>query len=91
MSFGIYLDQTIGLTLLSYLLKFTHFPDWAYVALIPVGYALVLGMSFGIAWFCYKVAPFGILIGRPQIHLFKKKGDKAHDQINHASVQSTKE
>lgn len=90
-SFGIYLDQTIGLTLLSYLLKFTHFPDWAYVALIPVGYALVLGMSFGIAWFCYKVAPFGILIGRPQIHLFKKKGDKAHDQINHASVQSTKE
>lgn len=71
-SFGIYLDQTIGLTILGYLMPFLHLPDWGYLVLIPVGYALVLGISFALAWFFYKVPPFGILIGRPQWHILKK-------------------
>ncbi|MFD1486205.1 acyltransferase [Lacticaseibacillus baoqingensis] len=89
-SFGIYLDQTIGLTLLSWLLQFTKLPDWGYLLLIPIGYALVLTISFAIAWFCYRVAPFGILIGRPQIHLFnRQKGMVIHDATYHTTVQST--
>lgn len=70
-SFGIYLDQTIGLTLLRWILAQTHLSDWGYFAAIPLGYVFVLAVSFGIAWFCYKVPPFGILIGRPQWHLLK--------------------
>ncbi|WP_225048097.1 acyltransferase [Lacticaseibacillus kribbianus] len=77
-SFGIYLDQTIGLIILEKLLTYVHVSDWALFALIPVGYALALGISFGIAWFCYKIPPFGLLIGRPQWHILKKnrKGAK---------------
>ncbi|WP_404819970.1 acyltransferase family protein [Lacticaseibacillus daqingensis] len=90
-SFGIYLDQTIGLTLLRYGLSFTHLPDWALLVLIPVGYASVVAVSFAIAWFCYKVAPFGLLIGRPQWHLLKKnrKGARPHDRTQSAPLATT--
>lgn len=65
-SFGVYLVQTIPLTLLKLILAQTNFSSWVYVILLPLGYALVAASSFLIAWFCYKVVPFGILIGRPQ-------------------------
>lgn len=65
-SFGVYLVQTIPLTILKLGLAQTHLPSWGYVLLLPVGYAFVAIGSFLIACFCYKVPPFGILIGRPQ-------------------------
>lgn len=89
-SFGIYLDQTIGLSLLTGLLHFTHFSDWVYLVLIPIGYIFVLGISFAIAWFCYKVPPFGIFIGRPQVHLFKKKGVQAYDKTHEPALTAAK-
>lgn len=90
-SFGIYLDQTIGLTLLRALLVSVHVPDWGYLVLIPVGYVFVLAVSFGIAYFCYKVPPFGLLIGRPQWHILKKnrKGAIAHDRTQSVPVSPT--
>ncbi|MFC6169782.1 acyltransferase [Loigolactobacillus jiayinensis] len=89
-SFGIYLDQTIGLTLLSGLLSLISVPDWALLLLIPVGYIFVVAVSFGIAWFCYRIPPFGIMIGRPQVHLFKKKGMVLHDHTNKETITTTK-
>lgn len=88
-SFGIYLDQTIGLTILSGLLSLINIPDWALLLLIPLGYIFVIAISFGIAWFGYRVAPFGILIGRPQVHLFKKKGMVLHDHTNKVIITTT--
>ncbi|WP_179395860.1 acyltransferase [Lacticaseibacillus absianus] len=89
-SFGIYLDQTIGLALLRWLLTFITVPDWALLVLIPVGYVFVLAVSFGIAWFCYKVPPFGILIGRPQWHVLKKnrKGARQLDRTQSTPLTS---
>jgi len=50
--------------------------------LLPIGYAFVLGGAFLVSWFCYKVPPFGILIGRPQWHLSKlKKSPKTKGAI----------
>lgn len=71
-SFGIYLDQELGLNLLGRFLEIVQAPDWAFFWALPIGYLFVLGFSFGVAWFCYKVAPFGIFIGRPQWHILKK-------------------
>ncbi|KRM11342.1 acyltransferase [Paucilactobacillus suebicus] len=65
-SFGVYLDQTIALSILKGIISQTSLPSWAYVFLLPFGYVFVAAGSFLIAWFCYKVPPFGILIGRPQ-------------------------
>lgn len=65
-SFGMYLNQIIGLTTLAAILSHLTLADWQLALLIPVGYGFVLVYSFALAWFCYKVAPFGILVGRPQ-------------------------
>jgi peptidoglycan/LPS O-acetylase OafA/YrhL len=65
-SFGIYLNQIIGLTLLKYLLRRLALSDWQLLIGIPVGYLVVLSVSFLLAWFCYRVYPLGILVGRPQ-------------------------
>lgn len=66
-SFGIYLSQTIPITLLYGILGYIdQIPSWLMLMLFPLGYAFVLGGSFLISWACYKVWPFGILIGRPQ-------------------------
>ena len=72
-SFGIYLTQTIPLTLLYGILSFIKVPSIVMLLLLPVGYSFVLGGAFLISWFCYKVPPFGVLIGRPQWHLSKSK------------------
>ncbi|MDN6967159.1 acyltransferase [Oenococcus sp. UCMA 17063] len=70
-SFGMYLNQTLGLLVLSWLLSVLSLPDWIMMALIPVGWVIVVAISFIIAWFCYKVPPFGFLVGRPNWHPFQ--------------------
>lgn len=85
-SFGLYLVQTLPLLVLDGALTQIHLPAWALLALLPVGYAWVLGGSFAIAWFCYRVPPFGALIGRPQWHPWK--GVYAYVQ-NHVKTHPT--
>nr|WP_257609850.1 acyltransferase family protein [Oenococcus oeni] len=70
-SFGMYLNQTLGLLMLSWLLSVFSLPDWIMMILIPFGWVLVIAISFMIAWFCYKVPPFGFLVGRPNWHPFR--------------------
>lgn len=72
-SFGIYLNQSIGLLILRILLSHLQLSNWGYFMLIPIEYGLVILISFGLAWFCFKVAPFGFLIGRPQWHFHSLK------------------
>ncbi|MDN2452255.1 acyltransferase [Lactobacillus sp. UCMA15818] len=68
LSFGVYLTQTIGLTLLAYILLNIkgYLNEWILFLLLPVGYLVVLGTSWLVSFILYKVPPFGILIGRPQ-------------------------
>ncbi|WP_412990415.1 acyltransferase [Pediococcus siamensis] len=66
LSFGIYLVQTIPILLLDRILaSLTNIPNWLLFIGVPIGYLFVLGGSVLIAYFCYRVVPFGILIGRP--------------------------
>ena len=88
-SFGIYLVQTIPITLLYGILSVIKVPSIVMLLLLPLGYAFVLGGAFLISWFCYKVPPFGILIGRPQWHLTKKK--KKYVRNNESIKQTVKE
>lgn len=82
-SFGIYLDQTIGITILDKLLSMVKLTNQQYLLLLPFGYIFVLGVSFAVAWFCYKVKPFGILIGRPQVHILKRNRRPAIERSSH--------
>ncbi|ARY92387.1 MULTISPECIES: acyltransferase family protein [Lacticaseibacillus] len=86
-SFGVYLCQTIALSLLSGVLGLMHLSNLTLMLLLPLGYLGILGVSFGIAWFCYKVSPFGWLIGRPQSLSLSAKGVLHHEQA-HRSVIS---
>lgn len=70
-SFGIYLNQSIGLLVAKLILNHLSVQNWTYMLLLPFIYVMVIGISFGLAWFCYRVPPFGFLIGRPQWHLHK--------------------
>jgi Acyltransferase family. len=88
-SFGIYLVQTIPITLLYGILSMVKVPSIVMLLLLPLGYAFVLGGAFLISWFCYKVPPFGVLIGRPQWHL--KKGVKKYVRNNESIKQTVKE
>ncbi|GEO59086.1 acyltransferase [Companilactobacillus bobalius] len=88
-SFGIYLVQTIPITLLYGILSMIKLPSIVMLLLLPLGYAFVLGGAFLISWFCYKVPPFGILIGRPQWHL--TKGVKKYVRNNESIKQTVKE
>lgn len=65
-SFGLYLVQSLPVLTLYGILSLFSAPSWVMLLLLPLGYAFVLGGAFLISWFCYKVPPFGILIGRPQ-------------------------
>ncbi len=86
-SFGIYLDQTLGLNVLSRFLTIVHAPDWVFFIALPVGYLFVIGFSFAVAWFCYKVPPFGIFIGRPQWHILKKNRVAAQQRAEKRRLQ----
>lgn len=88
-SFGIYLVQTIPITLLYGILSMIKVPSIVMLLLLPLGYAFVLGGAFLISWFCYKVPPFGVLIGRPQWHL--TKGVKKYVRNNESIKQTVKE
>ncbi|MFT8842468.1 MAG: acyltransferase [Schleiferilactobacillus harbinensis] len=88
-SFGIYLCQTIAVSLLSGILGQLHLSDTALLLLLPLGYAFVLGLSFLIAWFCYRVPPFGWLIGRPQPWHAGKKGVLHYEHTHRSSVSAT--
>ncbi|MFC4772092.1 hypothetical protein [Enterococcus hermanniensis] len=82
-SFGLYLAQTIPLTILRLILsRLAFLPAWGFVILVPLGYLFVWLSSFGIAYFCYKVPPFGRLIGRPQKRRYLVKEVFVHDKIN---------
>lgn len=90
-SFGIYLVQTIPLTLLYGMLSIVKLPSIVTLLLLPVGYAFVLGGAFLISWFCYKVPPFGVLIGRPQWHISKTKGARENVKNNKSIKQAIRE
>ncbi|MFC6259922.1 acyltransferase [Levilactobacillus fujinensis] len=84
-SFGIYLTQSLPIFLLYGILGRVNAPAWVVLAALPLGYLLVAGGALGISWFCYKVPPFGILIGRPNWHPFSKGAHahvKSHLKIN---------
>ncbi|WP_235699490.1 hypothetical protein [Companilactobacillus farciminis] len=89
-SFGIYLVQTIPVTMLYGILSVIHLPSIVTLLLLPVGYAFVLGGSFLISWFCYKVPPFGVLIGRPQRIFSAKKAKGVVENVrNNESIKQT--
>ncbi|WP_225419836.1 acyltransferase [Levilactobacillus cerevisiae] len=67
-SFGMYLNQSFCLYLLGRFLGTLTVNDGTLLAILPVGYGVVLTLSVAVAYFCYRVAPFGWLIGRPQWH-----------------------
>lgn len=77
LSFGIYLLQTAPLALLKAALPTLYHvlgPNLLLMTL-PLGYGFVLGGAYLLSYFCYKVPPFGILIGRPNHQqLFAKEG-----------------
>lgn len=85
-SFGLYLVQTLPLLVLDGVLTQIHLPAWGLLGLLPLGYAWVLGGSFAISWFCYRVPPFGVLIGRPQWHPWK---GVSHYVQNHVKPRAT--
>ncbi|WP_246013798.1 acyltransferase [Companilactobacillus suantsaicola] len=88
-SFGIYLVQTIPIAILYGILSIINVPSFVMLLMLPLGYAFVLGGAFLISWFCYKVPPFGVLIGRPQWHL--TKGAKKYVRNNSTIKQAVKE
>src|SRR5699024_1723755 len=76
LSFGVYLVQTIPLTLLAYFLAQIQIAAWLLVVLTPLFYLLTVAASLLIAWLLYRIPPFGVLVGRSNIHKLKKEGVK---------------
>ncbi|WP_125708396.1 acyltransferase [Lacticaseibacillus porcinae] len=68
-SFGMYLNQTLALMGVKWVLSQTGWSSLQLVWVLPIGYVAVVSMSFAMAWFCYRFVPFGLLIGRPRWHL----------------------
>ncbi|WP_296111780.1 acyltransferase [uncultured Limosilactobacillus sp.] len=83
LSFGVYLTQTASLSLLAGLLGLikNNVSSWELIILLPFGYLIALGGAWLISFFCYKVPPFGVLVGRPQKINFRKKV-RNYDQVN---------
>lgn len=77
LSFGIYLTQMAPIIILKRILQAinTHITSWEMLLLVPIGILFVCAGSWLISYFCYKVPPLGILIGRPngkKTSIFKK-------------------
>lgn len=66
LSFGIYLTQTAPIIVLKRTLDnlAVKLPSWGFLLMVPVGVMFVLIISWLISYFCYKVPPFGALVGR---------------------------
>ncbi|KRM55785.1 acyltransferase [Lacticaseibacillus sharpeae] len=71
-SFGIYLMQSIMLTIIAVYIPKIGLSDWGWLLSAPLVYIIALGGTWLLSYFCYKVPPFGILIGRPNWHIRKK-------------------
>lgn len=75
LSFGIYLTQMAPMLILTRVLRKINLwiTSWEMLLLVPVGLLFVFAGSWLISYFCYKVPPFGILIGRSNWKQFKAK------------------
>lgn len=79
LSFGIYLTQTAPIMILERTLDklAVKLPSVGFLLMAPVGLLFVLIGSWLISYFCYKVPPFGVLIGKSNSkklkNLFKKE------------------
>lgn len=84
LSFGVYLTQTASLAMLAGILNYLSplLTSWQILLLLPIGYLFVIGGSWLISYFCYKVPPFGVLIGRPQKLILLRKKRMNYDKIN---------
>lgn len=74
--FGMYLGQTVALTIMAGVLSALDIADIANFLLIPVMFIIIVLMDYYMSYFFYKIPPFGFLIGRPQWHvtnLWKKE------------------
>lgn len=89
-SFGIYLVQSLPLFALYGILGLLHLPAWVVLALLPIGYLFVAGGALAIAWFCYKVPPFGVLIGRPQWHPLKGVSAYVQNHVKSHTAPATR-
>ena len=93
LSFGVYLTQTAALSALAGILGILSnvLASWQILLLLPSGYLFVISGSWLISFFCYKVPPFGVLVGRPQkLNLFRKKRVN-YDQINQQVTSTSPE
>lgn len=82
LSFGIYLTQTAPIMILERTLDklAVKLPSVGFLLMAPVGLLFVLIVSWLISYFCYKVPPFGALVGKSNSkklkNLFKKETAK---------------
>lgn len=78
LSFGVYLTQTLPIMVLERTLKHLalQVPSMVLLLMFPLGLLFVLAGSWLISYLCYKIPPFGILVGRSNSSklkaLFKK-------------------
>jgi hypothetical protein len=77
------------LTLMTEVIAKIHLSDWTWLISAPLVYVIALGGTWLISYFLYKVPPFGILIGRPNLH-FKKKALAAKPQSDSAELPASK-
>jgi peptidoglycan/LPS O-acetylase OafA/YrhL len=82
LSFGVYLVQTIPIRILIKILRplAVTITSWQLLILMPVGLCFVFAICWLISYFCYKVPPLGILIGRSNWQQFKQLFHKDDDQ-----------
>ncbi|WP_251547669.1 acyltransferase [Limosilactobacillus caecicola] len=93
LSFGVYLTQTAALSFLAGILSLLapFVASWELLVLLPFGYLFVISGSWLISYFCYKVYPFGVLIGRPQPRQSIRKKEIHYDQINERLTNTSPE